>query len=77
MKLVEAISVRVQRLLNEKGVNQYYLYKNGGIPRSTISNVVNCRKKKVSTDTVYQICTTLGVTLEEFFADVLFTELDD
>lgn len=77
MKLVEAISKRVQNLLDEKGVKQYYLFKNGGIPRSTISNVVNCRKKKVSTDTVYQICTTLGISLEQFFSDPVFAEIDD
>ena len=77
MKLVEAISKRVQNLLDENGVKQYYLFKNGGIPRSTISNVVNCRKKKVSTDTVYQICTTLGISLEQFFNDPVFAEIDD
>ena len=77
MKLVEAISKRVQNLLNEKGVNQYYLYKNGGIPRSTISTIINCRKKKVSTDTIYQICTTLGITLEQFFGHSLFDNLED
>ena len=77
MKLTEAISKRVKDLLDEKGVNQYFLFKNGGIPRSTISNVINCQKKRVSTDTVYQICTTLGITLEEFFSDEIFDNLED
>jgi len=77
MKLTEAISKRVQDLLSERNIKQYYLFKNGGMPRSTISNVINCQKKRVSTDTVYQICTTLGITLEEFFADPIFENLDD
>ena len=77
MKLIEAISKRVQDLLRERNIKQYYLFKNGGMPRSTISNVINCQKKRVSTDTVYQICTTLGITLEEFFADPIFENLDD
>ena len=77
MKLTEAISKRVQDLLTERNIKQYYLFKNGGMPRSTISNVINCQKKRVSTDTVYQICTTLGITLEEFFADPIFENLDD
>ena len=77
MKLTEAISKRVQNLLNERNIKQYYLFKNGGIPRSTISNVVNCQKKRVSTDTIYQICTTLRITLEEFFADQVFENLED
>lgn len=77
MKLTEAISKRVQDLLSERNIKQYYLFKNGGMPRSTISNVINCQKKRVSTDTVYQICTTLSITLEEFFADPIFENLDD
>ncbi len=77
MKLVEAIGKRVENLLKEKGISQYYLFKNGGVPRTTINDVINVRKKRVSTDTVYQICSTLGLTLEEFFADSLFKNLDD
>ena len=77
MKLVEAIGKRVDDLLKERGLSQYYLYKNGGVPRTTINDVINVRKKRVSTDTVYQICSTLGLTLEEFFADQIFQDLDD
>ena len=77
MKLTEAISKRVQNLLNEKGIKQYYLFKNGGLPRSTLSNVINCKKGRVSTETVYQICSTLDMTLAEFFTDNLFNDIDD
>lgn len=77
MKLTEAIAKRVKNLLEERGVKQYYLYKNGGVPRSTISNVVNNNKKRVSTETVYQIASTLGLTLKEFFDDPMFEEVDD
>ena len=77
MKLSEAIAIRVGKLLNEKNLSQYSLFKNGGVPRSTVCDVVNNKKKRVSTETVYQICTTLGLTLSEFFNDSLFDELDD
>ena len=77
MKLVEAIGKRVENLLEEKGISQYYLFKTGGVPRTTVNDVVNVRKKRVSTDTVYQISSTLGLTLEEFFADPMFKDLDD
>lgn len=77
MKLVEAIGKRVEDLLKEKGLSQYYLFKTGGVPRTTVNDVVNVRKKRVSTDTVYQICSTLGLTLEEFFSDPMFKDLDD
>lgn len=72
MKLVEAIALRVKNILEDRGINQYYLHKNGGIPRSTISELINLKKKNVSIDTIYQICSTLEITLVEFFDDKLF-----
>lgn len=77
MKLSEAIAIRVSMLLNERNLSQYSLFKNGGVPRSTVCDVINNKKKRVSTDTVYQICSTLGLTLSEFFNDQMFDELDD
>lgn len=77
MKLTEAIAIRVKKLLNERGLSQYSLFKNGGVPRSTVSNVVNNNKKRVSTETVYQICSTLGISLKEFFDDEIFDNIDD
>ena len=75
MKLVEAISKRVGSLLSERSLTAYQLYKNGGVPRSTLSDVLLMKKKKVSTDTVYQICATLDISLTEFFNDLYLTKL--
>ncbi|MBQ8424894.1 MAG: helix-turn-helix transcriptional regulator [Clostridia bacterium] len=77
MKLTEAIAKRVIKLLAERNLSQYYLFKNGGVPRSTVSDVVNNKKKRVSTETIYQICSTLGLSLSEFFNDPLFDNLED
>ncbi len=79
MKLVEAIALRVKNILEDRGINQYYLHKNGGIPRSTLSELVSSKKKRVSLDTIYQICSTLNMTLAEFFNDKIFSpeNLDD
>ena len=77
MQLTEAIAKRIKNILSERNISQYYLYKNGGIPRSTISDIINVKKKRVSTETVYQICSTLNLTLKEFFSDSIFTNLDD
>lgn len=77
MKLSEAIGKRVENLLAERNMTQYQLYKQGGIPRSTISVTVDGKYKTVKIDTVYQIATTLGLTLKEFFDDPLFDDLED
>ena len=77
MKLVEAIGQRVKQLLNDRKLSLYQLYKLGGVPRSTVSDIILVKKKRVSTDTVYQICATLGMTLQEFFSDPIFDEVSD
>jgi transcriptional regulator with XRE-family HTH domain len=77
MKLTEAIAQRVKFLLEDRGFSQYALFKLGGVPRSTVSDVVNNKKKRVSTETVYQICATLNITLQEFFNDPMFDNIDD
>ena len=77
MKLSETVGKRVENLLAKRGMTQYQLYKNGGIPRSTISVTVDGKYKTVKLDTIYQIAATLGITLKEFFDDQLFSELED
>ena len=77
MLLAKAIAIRVSKLLNERNLSQYSLFKNGGVPRSTVCDVINNKKKRVSTDTVYQICSTLGLSLSEFFNDPIFNKVDD
>lgn len=77
MKLVEAIGERVVGLIEERGITAYQIHKRGGVPSSTLSDVILVKKKKVSTDTVYQICATLGITLKDFFDDPLFDEVTD
>ncbi|MBQ7879733.1 MAG: helix-turn-helix transcriptional regulator [Clostridia bacterium] len=77
MKLVEAISQRIKNLLQERNLKPYSLYKNGGVPRSTLSDVLNLNKKKVTTDTVYQVCATLQIDLKTFFDDPMFDDLED
>ena len=53
------------------------MFKEGGIPRSTISAVVNAKKNNVGTNTIYQIASTLGISLEEFFNAPIFDSVDD
>ena len=77
MKLTDAIGKRVEKLLNEKGVNQYFLFKNGGIPRSTVSQTLHAKKGKVTVDTVFQIASTLDISLKEFFDDPMFDDIED
>lgn len=77
MKLVEAIGIRVKNLLDDAGMTQYELSKQGGIPRSTISVIIGVKRNSVKTDTLYQIASSLGITLKDFFDDPIFDEVTD
>lgn len=77
MKLSKAVGKRIENLLIERKMTQYQLYKNGGIPRSTISVTIDGKHQTVKLDTIYQICATLEISLKEFFDDVLFNDIED
>lgn len=77
MTLAEAVGRRVKNLIEQRGLTEYGLAKLGGIPRQTINVVVKGAHSNVALDTVYQIVSTLGMSLEEFFADPLFDEVTD
>lgn len=75
--LTEAIGIRLKALLQEHNITQYYLCKMGGIPRATVNLIINGRVKSPKIDTIYQIAATLGISLQEFFDDPVFSEVTD
>ena len=81
MKLLEAIGIRINNLINAReNLTQYELAKQAGIPRSTIWKIINpdtTRVKTVKIDTIFQITATLGISLQEFFNDPLFEDISD
>ena len=67
MKLIEAVSKRTIFLLNSNNYSQYRLCKEGGIPTSSLSHIVNAHKNDIKLKTVFEIADTFGLTLKEFF----------
>lgn len=74
MELNEAVSRRLQELLSERGMTQYRLYQNSGVPKSTISNIVHCQYDSVKLRIIHELCQGLRVNINEFFASPLFDE---
>lgn len=74
MTLNEAISARLVQLLREKDMTQYQLYLKSGVPKSTISNVVNCAYDSVKLRVIHEMCQGFGIGLHEFFDAPLFDE---
>lgn len=76
MQLNQAVSKRLQELLEEKDMTQYQLYMKSGLPKSTIGNVVNCTYDSVKLRVLHEICQGLGIGLNDFFASPLFEEIN-
>ncbi|MDE6691316.1 MAG: helix-turn-helix transcriptional regulator [Clostridia bacterium] len=77
MTLIEAVSVRLKAILAERGLTNYKIEKMGGVPRSTVGKVVSTKFKTIELNTLYQITSTLGISLKEFFDDPIFDEVSD
>lgn len=74
MKLNEAVSRRLQELLKERGMTQYQLSIQSGLPKSTIGNIVNCQYDSMKLRIIHEMCQGLGIDISEFFASALFDE---
>ena len=77
MTLMEAVSERLKRFQAEKGFTSYKIQKEGGVPRSTVGKLVSMKFKTVELDTLYQIVSTMGITIREFFDDPIFDNVTD
>ena len=74
MKLNEALSKRLQELLQQRGMTQYQLYIKSGVPRSTIGNVIHCTYDSIKLRIIHEMCQGLGIGINEFFDSPLFDE---
>ena len=74
MKLNEAVSRRLQELLQERGMTQYQLSMQSGLPKSTIGNIVNCQYDSMKLRIIHEMCQGLDINIPEFFPSHLFDE---
>ncbi len=80
MKLIEAIGIRLDNLINENKITIYELAKRAGVPRSTVWKIIHpdlTRVKTVKIDTIYQLADSFGIKLKEFFDNPIFDEVND
>ena len=74
VKLNQAVSLRLHQLLEQKNMTAYQLYIASGVPKSTISNVLNCAYDSVKLRIIHELCQGLGTGLTEFFVSDCFSE---
>lgn len=74
MQLNQAVSTRLMELLSEKKMTQYQLSTQSGLPRSTVSNIINCTYPSMKLRIVHELCQGLEIGISEFFSSPLFNE---
>ena len=74
MQLNEAVSKRLQELLEQNSMTPYQLYIKSGVSKSTISNTLNCMYPSVKLRIIHELCQGLGISITEFFHSPLFEE---
>ena len=74
VQLNEAVRKRILELLQERDMTQYQLFKRTGVPKSTISSIINCLHPSVKLRIIHEICQGFGIGIAEFFDSPLFDE---
>lgn len=72
MELIEVVSERMKALLEAYDYSQYMLFLKSGVPRSTISMILNCRVTDVRLSTLYNFCRGFELPIRDFFDYELF-----
>lgn len=76
MKLNDAIKEKINKVLIEKNITINKLASMSCLTQSTVDSLVNGKSKNPKLLTIVRICDGLGITLEEFFKDKLFKNID-
>ena len=76
LQLNQAVSLRLSQLLKVRGMTQYQLFTKSGVPKSTISNILNCAYDSVKLRIIHEICQGFQISIAEFFQSPLFDEVN-
>lgn len=76
MKITEAMSEKITKILREKDITINKLASISCLTQSTVDSLVNGKSKNPKLLTIIRICDGLGITLSEFFDDKLFINID-
>lgn len=73
MLLNEAIKIRLKNLMKQKNINsRYEISCDAGLNPSSLNDFYRNKVSYPRIDTLYLICESLGINLQEFFNDSIF-----
>ncbi len=76
MKSNEAVIVRLEILCVQRGIKTSKLAYVAGVHPSTVRSIINGSSKNPGISTIKKLCDGLNVTIQEFFMDVAFSDLE-
>ncbi len=76
MKSNEAVIVRLEILCVQRGIKASKLAYVAGVHPSTVRSIINGSSKNPGISTIKKLCDGLNVTIQEFFMDVAFADLE-
>ena len=76
MTVGEAVVRRILELCEERKISLNKLADMSGVTQSTLNNIVSGRNKSTTVSTVKKLCDGLDITVDEFFCEELFRDLE-
>lgn len=76
MKINKAVSERINKIIIERNLTVNKLATISCLTQSTVESIVNGKSKNPKLLTLMKICDGLNMSLEEFFNDKIFYNID-
>ena len=76
MKVEEAVIIRIKDLCFSNQITPNMLAYTSAISPSTLKNILYGKSSNVGVITIAKICDGLNITLQDFFSDDIFSDLD-
>ena len=76
MRMKEAIVKRFQQLCQERNIRYNELATLSGVTPSTVYSMMDERRKDISAITVKKLCDGLGISIPQFYNDLIFEYLE-
>lgn len=76
MYLSDAVRNRIRYYQEKNHMSLWGLFKASGVPMSTLAAFMSKRTELIKLDTLLHICEGFGITLNEFFEDEIFKEVE-
>ena len=71
-----AVKERILQLCKERKLSINKLCTISGVTQSTVNNIISGRNQSATVATIKKLCDGLDITIEEFFCNELFRDLE-